>query len=192
MFLLCNLLYFLIGGLSDFNLSLGDQACLQPYSPWIRPWIAAALAPQPLDCARLSDPAFLALSASYSSHATDVAKSLIIVHVPVLALPLWLSNRTRSWFYAEHLGVAFHLFAVLLLTTIVLLPIVLSWLPETAAWLLLVAHLPLLAHWALLLQRAYGWSLWRSAGMVLLLLAALLPAHLGYRALQFLVSWVLL
>lgn len=192
LFLLCNLLYFLVGGLSDFNLSLPDQACLQPYSSWIQPWIAAALSPLPLDCARLSDPAFLALSATYAGHATDVAKSLIVVHVPVLALPLWLANRSRPWFFAEHLGVALHLFAVLLLYTIVLLPVLLSWLPERASWLVLVAQMPLLAHWALALCRAYSWPIWRSAGMVVLVLAALLPAHFGYRALQFLVSWAVL
>lgn len=189
LFLLCNLLYFLAGGLSDFNLSLDNQLCLQPYSAWIRPWIDAALGAEAFRCDAPHGPAFAALSAAYAGHATDVAKSLIILHVPLLALPLWLANRGRPWFYAEHLGVALHLFAVLLLYSMVLLPALSLVLPVGSAWFVAALQMPLLLHWLVSLRASYGWSWPRAAALVPILFVTLLAGHLLYRGLQFGVSW---
>ncbi len=40
---------------------------------------------------------------------------LIVLHVSALALGLWLSHPSRRWLFAEHMVVALHLFAFLIL-----------------------------------------------------------------------------
>jgi hypothetical protein len=200
LFLLVNVLYFLRAPMTDFNLSLLDQACLQPWSASVVEWATPRIAPETFDCAQIpaEDSQLAALVARYAELSDEVSRSFVIAHVPVLALFLFLLGGWRSHYYADHLVVALHLMAFLLLYAIVLLPV---------AWLLLTLAGPgesvgsafrmglalvLLAHWTLAVRRAYGLRWPRTLLAPVVLIAGLGISHFAYRWAQFwIVAWQL-
>lgn len=200
LFLLVNVLYFLRAPMTDFNLSLLDQACLQPWSAWVVEWVTPRIAPESFDCARkpADDSRLATLAARYGELSDEVSRSFVIAHVPVLALFLFLLGGWRRHHYADHLVVALHLMAFLLLYAIVLVPV---------AWLLIALAGPgeivgtafriglalvLFAHWTLTVRRAYGLGWPRTLIAPAVLVVGLGISHFTYRWAQFwIVAWQL-
>lgn len=106
-FLLANLAFFLAPSLTDFNVTLEDQVTLQPYSAWIAPWVDARVAASGL--------AFEAFAERYAERGADIAKTLVILHVPLLALVTMLLFFDKRLLYADHVVTALHFFAFLML-----------------------------------------------------------------------------
>jgi hypothetical protein len=77
LFLLVNVLFFLFSPVSDFNLRLHDQLNYQFYSDWIRPWVESRIAERGIS--------FEAYASLYWQNGDDVAKSMVLWHVPWLA-----------------------------------------------------------------------------------------------------------
>lgn len=189
LFLLINLAYFLAPPLSDFNLGLEEQLQLQPYSAWIQPMVERRLQNRSLE---MSD-----YAARYRASTEHLAESLIIVHLPMLALVLLLLFPRRPIYYAEHFVVATHLFSLLLLLLLLFSALMASlhqlhqYMFEAALPLRLnplqgVFGAILGAVWLVWVKRVYRIDWWRAVLVAIAAFAGLALAHLGYRLLQFL------
>lgn len=187
LFLLVNLVFFLAPPMTDFDLHLSDHLGQPVYGEWARGQVGERLAADGADFDRFAE--------RFGETSSNVSKSLVFLHVPVLALVLLAAFRGRVWTAAEHTVVAVHLFAFLLLAAPLLnwvgFPI-LSW----AAGLIpgLQGRLPsiglvglgiLLVAWYRAVVRAYGVGRRGAAGLLATLVAGLAVAHLTYRFLQF-------
>src|SRR5690606_39027950 len=95
-----NVVFFFASPVSDLNLGLHEQLSYQPYSPWARELVDARLAGRGIDLD--------AYSAAYSNAGDDVAKAIVLWHVPVLALFWLLLFVDRRLYYAEHFVAALH------------------------------------------------------------------------------------
>ena len=185
LFLLGNLLFFLAPSLSDFTLALEDQYLLQPYSAMIAPWIDAVLA-------RGVD--FDALAAAYALRVNELAKTLVILHVPLLALATRLLARRGATVYADHVVMALHFFAFLMIyATLVPLALgglirlgLLDALPGWVGALLLLP--PALYAW-LMLRTALDVGWLRALAATVPFMLGLLVTHFVYRLVQFLVAF---
>lgn len=214
LFLLANVLYFVLPtGVTDFNLPLGNQM-RQPFhgamaermveariaalnrealARWSRlPPESRPPAPRPVLLADVAE--------AYDARAGDVGKALIIVHVPFLAVGLWLCFHRRRRYFAEHLVVALHQFtALLLFVQLVLLPA--GWLYQRLAgaaegqmpgWALLLSLAIPAGHFSLALRRVYDAPWWAALLLPLPLMVLMMQASVMiYRPLQFLVAWAI-
>lgn len=179
LFLLANVALFVASPMSDFDLSLREQY-LQLHGDWVQARVDARLAARSI--------AFDDYAAAYASASGNIAKSLIVWHVPWLALALALLNGFRRWYFADHLTVSLHLFTVLIVWTMlfgwVVLPLAATWLDTSMdgggglrAPVLVVVLSMLLAHWISACRRVYGFGWLRCMLAVPLLLLGLQLGH---------------
>jgi len=224
LFLLANVVYFFAPAVSDFNLPFVNQvpgsmavATLDPAAPgyagdkrrmahwggqlhsgWTAPLVGRKLAARGVE-----QPGYdlRALARDYDAESGVVGKTLIIVHVPIIALALALAYLRRRRYFVEHFVVALHLFTFLLLFG-QLVVASLNWLARHASFdlprpLALAMGLGMLAtvcgYFLLACRSAYrtGWA--SALGGLLAVLFGLLFANIVvYRALQFLATLALL
>ena len=188
LFLLVNLLYFIAPPMTDFNVTLYDQYHMQPYSALIQPMIDARLDSRDIE--------FDVHAVQYNQINPNLARSLIILHLPLLALALKLMLIRRPTYFAEHFIVATHLFTFLLLITLIHFPVTwfLIWLRQSGfefnslviyntVWRAFPVFV--LIHWLLSLRRCYrlGWlgAIATTLGMVI----ATVISHFIFRLVQF-------
>jgi hypothetical protein len=194
LFLIISLVYFLAPAMSDFNLTLHDQYYMQPYSGMIQPLIDQRLTERGIE--------FEAYADRYDHATLNLAKLLVIIHLPLLALALLMLFPLRGLYLAEHFIVATHLFAFLLImVTLVTQAGVLAWhlgrnlfdADWTAPLQRIWALIPLLiaGHWLLSLRRAYTLGWLRAIVTTLALLICLAVIHFIFRSLQFMVVFML-
>ena len=196
LFLLINLVYFLAPPLTDFNLDLDNQL-YQPYGELIRPLVDRRAEEAYSSMAEFRD--------AYDQRVHRVAKSLIILHLPLLALVLLVLNWRHRMFYAEHFVIASHLFSFLLAALLVVAVLFAAYhgvarvadLPAPAAWVQTISQwgflLLVLVWWLVALRRCYmtGWL--RAMASLVGWVAGLLLVHLFiYRPVQFFVvlAWL--
>lgn len=187
LFLMVNLLFFVAPPMTDFDLHLSDHFGQPFYGGWAQSQVGERLAAEGIS--------FEDYSARFGRESSTVSKTLIIVHVPVLALFLMLGVLGRRWTYAEHVVVALHLFAFALLAaqllTWVLLPAlgaaarVLPLLSAVQPRIGFVALALIVVAWWRALRRAYGQGAMRAAATMAVAVVGLGVAHLLYRAVQF-------
>lgn len=194
LFLLANVAYFLAAPMTDFDLSLRDQVELQPHRALATSMVDARLAARGIG--------FDEYAAQYAAASGNVAKSLIIWHVPWLALGLALLAGWRRWQAADHLVVALHLFTVLIALVMlqgwVVLPLVGQFTDVFAsgrqglrAPLQLSILALLLGHWTLACRRVYGVGWLRTLLAPLVLVIAFALGHFSYRLVQFLLVFAM-
>jgi hypothetical protein len=111
-FLLINLIYFLINPLSDFSLSLSDQVTYQLHSSLVKPWVDKRLENRNLEMA--------AYAKDYKRQSDTLAKTMMIINVPLSALFFMLWFYKRKIFFVDHFVFFIHFYAWLLLMAIVL------------------------------------------------------------------------
>jgi len=191
LFLLGNLLYFVAPPLSDLQLSLAEQYELQPYSPWIAGWVDSHIA--------ASDRSFAEVANRYQLRIVELAKLMVILHVPLLALGTMLLFADRRLYYADHIVMGLHYFAFLMLYMIS----VAALLGGLAYWLLpdqSLTSLPDVTQAVIFLQflyvppmlkRALDVSWWRAILSTPLFVGVLLAAHFLYRWIQFVIGFTL-
>lgn len=115
LFLLINIIYFLMSPLSDLNLSLNDQM----YQP-----LHGSLARKLVDSKmKLNEMSFDDLQSKYNAQSTSLSKSLVIVNVPIMALLISLVfARKKHFFFGDHMVLAYHLLGfILLLSCLIIL-----------------------------------------------------------------------
>lgn len=190
LFLIINLVYFLAPPMTDFNLGLDEQYHMQPYSS-----LAQVMVDQRLEHRQLT---LAEYATTYNSRNLNLAKSLIVVHLPFLALALSLLVPRRELYLAEHFIVATHLFTFILVISLIMV------LGGRIAYLLAESLLPagwgnnlfviwrmvplaIVAHWLLSIREAYtlGWG--RSALITLAMVLALVVTHFIFRLIQFMI-----
>lgn len=188
LFVLGNLLFFLAPPLSDFQLSLADQVELQPYRSWIVPWVDDHLAASAL--------AFEELAGRYQLRVVELAKLMVIVHVPLLALATLLLAVDKRLFYADHVVMGLHYFSFVMIYLIVLSAIFSAvWIVLPVEWRQAPAYLTqfvIAVHCVyvpVMLRTALGFS-WRRAFLSTpVFIGALIVAHFVYRLVQFVVAF---
>lgn len=195
LFLIINLVYFLAPPVTDFNLSIQDQMYLQPYSALVQPLVEQRLEDRGM---ALDD-----YAPEYANRADKLAKTLIIVHLPLLALVLLLLHPRKRLYYAEHFVVTTHLFSFLLVLMMVgyalffagmgignqLFSADLSGLFST-----LWRYLPLIAivYWLISIRRVYGDGWLRSSLTLAGWMIGVIVVHmLVYRPAQFALAFML-
>ena len=206
-FLLINVLYFFAPALNDFDLPFADhlpgqllvqmldepsmsaerrerlsQVPGQLHSRWSAAWIEDKLAQRREQNATYT---LAQLGQRFDVKSAEISKLLIIVHVPFLALALWLMFRAKALFYAEHFVVALHLFAAILLSIQCVFSL-LALLPLASGFAMVAFPALLLAYLAISLHRVYQRHWFYSFAAAFCLLAALLATNMVvYRSLQF-------
>jgi len=190
LFLLASLVFFLAPSLSDFNLTLGDQYNLQLYSGWVRIWVDELLIQ--------SGKTFDQLESEYRLRSSEIAKLLVIVHVPLLGVASFILGLHKKLYLADHMVGALHFMAFLILyyslIPITVIPFLdgINWLCNTQlpSWRIAVSiqflYVPFM------LRNAFGyiwvWVLIATG----LYLFSLLGVHITYRFTQFLVTFITL
>ncbi|GGA78075.1 hypothetical protein GCM10011521_15550 [Arenimonas soli] len=215
LFLLANVLYFVLPvGVTDFNLSLHEQMRQSLHGSLAQRLVDARIEQRNRDALqrwsqlpeqdRPASPRTVLIAdvaGEYNARAGDVGKTLVILHVPLLALGLWLCFHRRRRYFAEHVVVALHQFTFLLLfVQLVLLPA--GWLyvhlagaasrGQMPAWAMFTSLVLVGLHFTLGLRRAYDSPWWAAVLLPLPLLVLVLQGSAWlYRPLQFLVTWAI-
>lgn len=187
LFLLVNLAFFVAPPMNDFDLHLDDHLGQPFYGESARDRVGQLV--------EAEETTYEAFARRFGDASSNVAKSLVILHVPVLALALLAAFAGRRWTLAEHTVVALHLFAFLLLAAQILnwvaVPAVtglVGWLPAARGWVPpmgLIALGVLVVGWFRAVRRAYGLRLLRSGATLAAAVVGLAVAHLLYRWVQF-------
>lgn len=201
LFLVVNLLYFLSPPVTDFHLPLSDQLVGQSYSGWaaervdvrlpgVEAWVDGAGASTP--------PAgYRELEERFNRRSEGLSKTLLILHVPLLALALLFLHPRRRLHYVEHFVIALHYWTFLLLALMVFPRLSMLCTRMLFAWDLISApnagqtfwKLSLLGlatfYLAVLLKRAYGQSWIMGISKVGPAFVACVVAHLAFRAALF-------
>lgn len=187
LFLIANLVYFFFPPLTDFNLSLAEQAAYQPYSPIVERLVAARLETRGLE--------FDAYAAQYQAQANEIAKLLVILHTPLLALVLLALHARRQPYFVDHLMVSLHFWAFMLFMIMVvpwLLAVLFAVAGLGSQGLLQLAVLGLVGLYAWRqMNIAYAQPGWLALVKLPVFLVGLVIAHISYRAAQFLLVFVL-
>ncbi|MEM7082912.1 MAG: DUF3667 domain-containing protein [Pseudomonadota bacterium] len=190
LFLLGNLLYFLAPPLSDLQLSLTEQYELQPYRALVIEWVDCYLAK--------GDLSFADIERHYELKVAELAKLMVILHVPLMAMFTQLLFIDRRLYYADHVVVALHYFAFIMIYLIAMSSIfsLIFWLlPDD--WKTRIPNLSpvilavLFVYATPMLKRGMGVSWWRAIVTTPLFIIAFFFAHFAYRLLQFVIGFSL-
>lgn len=198
LFLLANVLFFLAPSVSDLNLNFYDQYTLQVYSDWMRAPVHAALEARGVDVEGIlanggnltRTEGFRAYATDYDARIGDIAKSMVIAHVPLLALGTLLLTFWRRLLYADHVVAALHFLAFVMIYytampyTVLPLLRALDALPfwDIPVWS--IAMTLKFFYVPFMLSTAFGVRWFIALPATLGLVYALLFTHLGYRLLQ--------
>ena len=189
-FLLGNLLYFLAPPLSDLQLPLSDQYELQPYRVLITGWVDHYIAQ--------SGQSFEDVARLYELRIAELAKVMVIFMVPLVALVTQALFLDRRLYYADHVVIALHYLAFVLIYLISTSAVfsLIYWLAPDGDGRYLPRLVPVvlcgvLIYAAPMLKRAMDVSWWRAILFTPLFVVGFFIAHLTYRLLQFTIGFTL-
>lgn len=185
LFLTANIIYFFAPTLTDLNPSLLDHMNLQPYSAWASAWVDAEVARRGIELE--------AYAQAFERQQFDLARTLVILHVPLLAIGLWLLHLRRRPLLADSVLVAFYVMAFMLVQSMTL-PYLLWWLQGIAGFgqsggqaILQVGLISTLFVYLFFLFRgAYAQPGWLTLLKLPLIFLAIVVAHFIYRFMLFL------
>ncbi|MEM8548506.1 MAG: DUF3667 domain-containing protein [Pseudomonadota bacterium] len=195
-FLFANLIFFLTPPITDFNIALFDQATLQPYSAWIKPLIDERVGGDITDADVRNSRDARSVRSEYNATARDLGKTMIILHAPFFALASLLLTVDRRLFYADHVVMALHFLAFLILAYVIVLPLAVPlarYLRELgfAVRAFLPINALIIAYTLVMLRTALGLPWWRVVVSTPILLFAFAWSHTFYRMIQFGVVFML-
>jgi hypothetical protein len=181
LFLLANLLYFFHPPFSDLNLSLHEQSGQPVYGV-----LTQSMVEQRLEGRGITIQQYASI---YREQANAFAKLIVIVHVPLLAVALAALHARRRIYYVDHITVALHFWAFLLIHLMVT-PRLLELLNRTTG----LGSLAFFQATVAVIALAYAWQQlrvgyqqpgWLAAAKLPLFTAGFALSHLLYRFLQF-------
>ena len=196
-----NLLYFLSPPITDFSLPLQEQLGGQVYSGWALPQVDARFPGlQEWVTGSRKDAApdgYRAFEAKFNRRSEALSKTLLIIHVPFLALALLILHRKRKIYFVDHFVIATQYWTFLLLALMILPRVSTYTSDKLFAWGLLSSPSAVDMVWklgtmgiivvylAMTLRRAYGQSWPLSAAKTVPAFVACAAAHFVYRAALF-------
>jgi hypothetical protein len=193
--LVINLAYFFVPQLSDLNLSLGEQLASQWHSEHARGLVDARLAERGITREEYAT--------QYAFESVNLAKTLIILHVPPFALWLLLLTWRQRIVFVDHVAVSLHIWAAwlaILVAVPLLMTLGMTGLESIGTRVSdegarLVMRLILLAitlgYFVGTLRRVYGFRLVTAMlGAPVLFVGAMLT-HFLYRSVQFYLTFAL-
>ena len=189
LFLLINLFYFWYVSMSDMNLSLREQMFQPHHGPLVKYLVNKKIKAEGIS---LED-----YAAKYNSKSTTYSNSLVILHVPILAVLLMLYYFRKKYFYVDHFIFALYFMAFLLL----LFLFQTGWTYALIAWMkfnsMVVWRISVIIILVVIgvyifysVRKTYKQSIRAAAIVVMPVFAALLVAHILYRTLLFLIIFV--
>ncbi|MEL6950110.1 MAG: DUF3667 domain-containing protein [Pseudomonadota bacterium] len=198
LFLIANVLFFLSPALSDLNINFWDQYSLQPYSAWMQPAINVVLESRGLDVQATIEQGvdvrnteiFRDYARDYNARIGDLAKSMVIAHVPLLAFGTLILTFWRKLLYADHVVASLHFLAfVMLYFTLMPYTIIplLRFIDAAPFWDFDVWRVALAIKFVyvpFMFRSAFGVPWWAAIALVAPFLAVLLVTHTSYRLLQ--------
>ncbi len=105
LFFFINLIYFFVNPLSDYSLALYDQVHSQPYSgQWTKDLVLQKMQDYSLS--------FQAYASVYQKMSDNIAKSIMIINVPLIAFFLYFMTFKKRKYYFDNLIFAFHFFSL--------------------------------------------------------------------------------
>jgi hypothetical protein len=111
-FLLINLLYFIINPLSDLSLSLQDQIRFQLHSSVSKPMVERRLEERKLSLNEYAK--------QYKHQSDTLAKTLVIINVPLSAMFFMVWFYRKKMFFADHFVFFIHFYAWLLFVVLLI------------------------------------------------------------------------
>lgn len=189
LFLLINLFYFWYTPLSDMNLTLHEQL-----GQAIHGSLATSMAKSRLE---KRDVSFEQYEQQYNAKSSGYSNSLIILHVPLLAIFVMLLFRRREYFYVDYFVVSLYFLAFLLLMGLTvsysvitlewLLPSIESFTSIVFPWILASC---LLGFTLIYLRNIFRESWLKTSYKTILMLACFFGVHMIYRMiLFFIIFW---
>jgi hypothetical protein len=183
LFLLANLIYFFYPPLTDLNLTVYEQFGQPLYGHLAENLVRARATARGVGVD--------AYAPTYLQQATSLAKTMVILHVPLLAGVLALLFMRRRIFYVDHIAVALHFWAFLLfhaMATPLLLAAVLPrvGVDSAAVFQLIMLGVMLLYAWQQM-RVGYATRWWTAAARVPLFFAGFVLSHLLFRFVQFMI-----
>jgi hypothetical protein len=181
LFLLANLIYFFHPPLTDLNLTVNDQFGQPLYGHLAESLVRARAAARGVGVDTYAS--------VYFQQATSLAKTMVILHVPLLAGVLALLFMRRRIFFVDHVAVALHFWAFLLfhaMATPLLLAAVLPrvGVDSAAVFQLTMLGVMLLYAWQQM-RVGYATRWWTAAARVPLFFVGFVLSHLLFRFVQF-------
>jgi hypothetical protein len=181
LFLLANLVYFFYPPLTDLNLGLYDQFRQPLYGTLADGLVRARTEARGIGIDEYAS--------AYFRQATSLAKTMVILHVPLLAAVLAGLFMRRRIFYVDHIAVALHFWAFLLFHAMATPPLLAAVLPRigiesAAVFQLLMIGVILLYAWQQL-RVGYATRWWSAAARVPLFFVGFVLSHLLFRFVQF-------
>ncbi|PCI63342.1 MAG: hypothetical protein COB37_05115 [Kordiimonadales bacterium] len=186
LFLLINVLYFLVSNLTDFALPLHDQK-LQPYGGWLTAIIENEIA--------TSGKTFDELAVVYNMTSELVAKSIVIISVPFLVPFVWLINPQRRFYLIDHTVFSVHIYSFVLVWPMVLVALntVIALLKPDGALSLwypaLMLFPPLFIYSFFAQKKMYGGGILVSLAKAFIIFVGVGVSHFIYRFIQFWLVW---
>ena len=193
LFLAANLVYFFSPPVTDMNPTLGDHTEMNWYGD-----LAQTLVENRLDERSTERDEYAAV---FEARQAPLAKTLVIIHVPLFALGLAALHWRRRHFFVDHLAASLLAWAFLLLALVALGlagqlayllvgndPALLQSLWRTAGLALFGAFFT----WTFfLLKDGYGQRWWLAAAKSPVALLCVVASHLLFRPLEFLLVFAL-
>lgn len=190
LFLLINIFYFWYTPFSDFNLTLKEHMNVSPYAAF-----ATSLINERLEKRNSTLENYVT---TFERKSGSYANSLVVLHVPFLALLLSLLYYRNRLFFADHFVFALHLLGFVLLISLI---IALLLFIDGYVFSFITMHTQLILKWLyalaivaytwLSLHRMYQRKWWATSLMLPVVLTAFLFIHFLWRFLLFLILFSL-
>jgi hypothetical protein len=186
LFFLFNLLFFLNNTMTDFSLSLAEQLH-QPYSSIIKPAVEKS--------EKINNIEFKRLQTKYDAMSETIAKSIIIVSVPLFAIFIAGLNYKRDYYLQDHIMFALNIYAFVLIW-----PILFRFTLNLISWLIPLPSILRENYFTILAlgvvtfiwfaqKNAYACSKLEASLKLIPLLLLLFISHMMYRFVQFWLTW---
>ncbi|NVJ61656.1 MAG: DUF3667 domain-containing protein [Gammaproteobacteria bacterium] len=189
-FLLINVLFVIFSPLTDFYVTLLDQVTLQPYSGFVKDWLDFKLSAMNVSFEGFED--------RYNQVVKLLARSTIIIQVPIFAVFAFIICYQRRYFFADYLVFSLNFHAWLLLWVVVLQPFAVGLAslirlvaPAVNNWQVYLTLLPIGAMIYLLIamNRFFQFRWWSTIIRLALIFAAYQVSHSIFRFVQFFITF---
>lgn len=189
LFLMINVLFVMLSSLTDFYIKFSAQIELQAYSTIIRPHV--------LDYVASTGLALNEFSQQYDQLVKLLARSLIIIQVPIFAIFLALICYRKNYYFGDYItfSLNYHSWFLLLMIVIIYPDYPIRWINETellpfkipSIWRYLLTG-AVLIYFSIAIQRMFRFSWLQTLLRVPFVLVAFFASHFLYRFSQLFIT----